>query len=129
MGALEQPFPEHALTSRKSSPRSPGRVVEAEYEWPFQSHASMGPVCAVADPRADGATLWTGSQKPHFARDPLTVSGHECRDFGLDRLRRFWLSDVAPASPIRPLTIGCRFQCWHRNRNLSSLSDFSLPDA
>jgi CO/xanthine dehydrogenase Mo-binding subunit len=45
------------------------RVVEAEYEWPFQSHASMGPACAVVDARADEATLWTGSQKPHFARD------------------------------------------------------------
>jgi nicotinate dehydrogenase subunit B len=45
------------------------RVIEAEYEWPFQSHASMGPACAVVDARADGATLWTGSQKPHFARD------------------------------------------------------------
>src|SRR6516164_1867675 len=31
------------------------RVVEAEYEWPFQSHASMGPACAVVDARADGA--------------------------------------------------------------------------
>jgi nicotinate dehydrogenase subunit B len=41
-------------------------VVEAEYEWPFQSHASMGPACAVVDARADGATLWTGSQ---IARD------------------------------------------------------------
>src|SRR5271157_1900402 len=48
---------------------SAARVVEAEYEWPFQSHASMGPACAVVDVRADGATLWTGSQKPHFARD------------------------------------------------------------
>jgi nicotinate dehydrogenase subunit B len=45
------------------------RVVEAEYEWPFQSHASMGPACAVVDARTDGATLWTGSQKPHYARD------------------------------------------------------------
>jgi hypothetical protein len=43
--------------------------LEAEYEWPFQSHASMGPACAVVDAREDGATLWTGSQKPHFARD------------------------------------------------------------
>ena len=36
---------------RRSMPPSPGRakVVEAEYEWPFQSHASMGPACAVAD--------------------------------------------------------------------------------
>jgi CO/xanthine dehydrogenase Mo-binding subunit len=48
---------------------SAAQVVEAEYEWPFQSHASMGPACAVVDARADGATLWTGSQKPHFARD------------------------------------------------------------
>src|SRR5467141_255798 len=29
----------------------------------------MGSACAVVDARADGATLWTGSQKPHFARD------------------------------------------------------------
>ena len=50
--------------------RAPGvRLVEAEYEWPFQSHASMGPACAVADVRADGCTVWTGSQKPHYTRD------------------------------------------------------------
>jgi hypothetical protein len=30
-------------------------VVEAEYEWPFQSHASMGPACAVFD--ASGVRL------------------------------------------------------------------------
>src|SRR5258707_15739943 len=46
--------------------KTAARVVEAEYEWPFQSHASMGPACAVADVRADGVTVWTGSPKPHF---------------------------------------------------------------
>jgi nicotinate dehydrogenase subunit B len=45
------------------------RIVEAEYEWPLQSHASMGPACAIADVKADSATIWTGSQKPHFTRD------------------------------------------------------------
>jgi nicotinate dehydrogenase subunit B len=45
------------------------KVVEAEYSWPFQSHASMGPSCAVADVKKDSATVWTGSQKPHYARD------------------------------------------------------------
>jgi nicotinate dehydrogenase subunit B len=45
------------------------RVVEAEYEWPLQSHASMGPACALADVKSDSATVWTGSQKPHFTRD------------------------------------------------------------
>src|SRR6266446_3818140 len=48
--------------------RSAARIVEAEYEWPFQSHASMGPACAVADVRSDGVTVWTGSQKPHFVQ-------------------------------------------------------------
>ena len=43
------------------------KIVQAEYEWPFQSHASMGPACAVADVRADGVTVWTGTQKPHYA--------------------------------------------------------------
>jgi nicotinate dehydrogenase subunit B len=48
--------------------KTAARVVQAEYEWPFQSHASMGPGCALADVRADGVTVWTGSQKPHFVQ-------------------------------------------------------------
>ena len=67
--------------------RTAHRVVEAEYEWPFQSHASMGPACAVADVRADGATVWTGSQKPHFGRTGVA------RLLGLppDRVRAIWV--------------------------------------
>jgi len=49
--------------------RGAARVVEAEYEWPFQSHASMGPACALVEIRGDQATCWTGSQKSHFVRD------------------------------------------------------------
>lgn len=49
--------------------KNTARVVEAEYEWPFQSHASMGPGCAIVDAKPDRATLWTGTQKPHYARD------------------------------------------------------------
>ena len=40
-----------------------GRSLSATYEWPIQSHASMGPSCAVADIRPDRATIWTGSPK------------------------------------------------------------------
>jgi nicotinate dehydrogenase subunit B len=39
--------------------------VSATYSWPLQSHASMGPSCAVADVKADGATVWTASQASH----------------------------------------------------------------
>jgi CO/xanthine dehydrogenase Mo-binding subunit len=43
------------------------RVVEATYEWPFQSHAGMAPACGVADVRDGEATIWSGTQKPHYA--------------------------------------------------------------
>jgi nicotinate dehydrogenase subunit B len=49
--------------------RNAARVVEAEYEWPFQSHACMGPGCGVVDVRPDKVTVWTGSPKSHFCRD------------------------------------------------------------
>jgi nicotinate dehydrogenase subunit B len=45
------------------------KTIEAEYEWPLQSHASMGPACAVADVKPNRCTVWTGSQKPHYVRD------------------------------------------------------------
>jgi len=37
-------------------------VVEAEYFVPYQSHASIGPSCAVAHLRGDDLTIWTQSQ-------------------------------------------------------------------
>ena len=63
------------------------RVVQAEYEWPLQSHASMGPACAVADVRGGEARLWTGSQKPHFARDGAAkIAG-----LPIDKVRGTWV--------------------------------------
>jgi len=41
------------------------RIVEGEYEFPTQSHASTGPACAVAEVREDAATIWTSTQKPY----------------------------------------------------------------
>jgi len=40
-------------------------LLKSTYYWPLQSHASMGPSCAVADVRTDGATVWTASQASH----------------------------------------------------------------
>jgi len=45
------------------------KALKASYFWPMQSHASIGPSCAVADVRADGATVWTASQGTHGNRD------------------------------------------------------------
>jgi nicotinate dehydrogenase subunit B len=58
--------------------------LSASYFWPNQSHASLGPSCAVADVRPDGAaTIWSASQGPTGLRTTLSKS------FGLpaDKMR------------------------------------------
>ncbi|HSB82744.1 MAG TPA: molybdopterin cofactor-binding domain-containing protein [Candidatus Methylomirabilis sp.] len=42
-----------------------GRTLNAVYQWPIQTHGSIGPSCAVADVRPDRATIWTASQATH----------------------------------------------------------------
>jgi nicotinate dehydrogenase subunit B len=64
-----------------------GKVVSATYRWPFQSHASMGPACAVADVQADHATIWTGDQKPHYIRDGVAA----LLDLPPEKVRGIWL--------------------------------------
>src|SRR6516164_5064843 len=44
------------------------KTLFASYFWPMQSHGSIGPSCAVADVRADRATVWTASQGTHGNR-------------------------------------------------------------
>lgn len=56
---------DEALTQAAASGAT---IITADYEWPFQSHASMAPACAVADVRPDGVTVWTGTQKPHYGQ-------------------------------------------------------------
>jgi CO/xanthine dehydrogenase Mo-binding subunit len=63
------------------------RVVRAEYEWPFQSHASMGPACAVAEVKEGTCTVWTGSQKPHFTRDGVA----RLLDLPPNKVRAVWV--------------------------------------
>ncbi len=56
----------------KGTPVSPQpqnvKTLAASYFWPMQSHASLGPSCAVANVRADEATVWTASQGTHDNR-------------------------------------------------------------
>jgi nicotinate dehydrogenase subunit B len=47
------------------------KQLSATYSWPFQSHASLGPSCAVADVRDDGATIWTSTQGTYGLRGNL----------------------------------------------------------
>jgi nicotinate dehydrogenase subunit B len=50
------------------------KTLSATYFWPYQSHASLGPSCAVADIRgggASGGTVWSASQGTHGLRANL----------------------------------------------------------
>jgi CO/xanthine dehydrogenase Mo-binding subunit len=54
--------------------KSAAKVIEAEYEWPFQSHAAMGPACALVDVKDGFATCYTGSQKSHFVQQGIAAT-------------------------------------------------------
>jgi nicotinate dehydrogenase subunit B len=63
------------------------KTLAATYYWPNQSHASLGPSCAVAHVRDEGTTIWTSSQSSHGMRATLS------RVFGLapDKVRVIFL--------------------------------------
>ena len=59
--------------------KTAARVIEAEYEWPFQSHAAMGPACALVEIKDGKVTCWTGSQKSHFVQNGAGRAARRCR--------------------------------------------------
>ena len=63
------------------------RIIEGEYEYPTQSHASTGPACGVADVRDGEATVWTSTQKPHYARDGVA----ELLGLPREKVRAIWM--------------------------------------
>jgi len=63
------------------------RILEGEYEFPTQSHASMGPACAVADVRDGGATVWTSTQKPHDCAAGIA----ELLELPPEKVRAIWM--------------------------------------
>ena len=70
---------------------SAAKKVQASYEVPFQSHATMGPGCAVADIHTDGvSTIWSGGQKPHALQKGFA----ELLDVPRDKVRVIWVEDA-----------------------------------
>jgi CO/xanthine dehydrogenase Mo-binding subunit len=72
--------------------KTAARIVEAEYEWPFQSHACMGPACALVEIKDGNVTCWTGSQKPHFVRNGIALT----LGIPAEKVRSIWV--VGPGS-------------------------------
>ena len=63
------------------------RIIEGEYEFPTQSHSSMGPACAVADVRDGEATVWTSTQKPYDTGYCVA----ELLGLPTDKVRSIWM--------------------------------------
>src|SRR5499433_1146258 len=66
--------------------KSAAKVIEAEYEWPFQSHAAMGPACSLVDVKDGSATCYTGSQKSHFVQAGIAAT----LELRLDKVHVIW---------------------------------------
>jgi nicotinate dehydrogenase subunit B len=63
------------------------RRIEAHYEYPFQSHACMGPACALAHITPEQVTVWMGGQKPY----PLRPTVAEMLGRPKSQVRVIWL--------------------------------------
>jgi nicotinate dehydrogenase subunit B len=63
------------------------RIIEGEYEFPTQSHASTGPACGVADYRDGACTIYTSTQKPHYAAEGVA----ELLDLPPEKVRAIWM--------------------------------------
>ncbi|MDB5729296.1 MAG: putative isoquinoline 1-oxidoreductase subunit beta IorB, molybdoprotein [Noviherbaspirillum sp.] len=52
--------------------RQASKTLSATYSWPFHSHGSIGPSCAVADVRGDGtAMVWSSTQDVYMQREAV----------------------------------------------------------
>jgi nicotinate dehydrogenase subunit B len=66
---------------------SAARVVEAEYEVPFQGHVSIGPAHATADPSNDQMTVYSNDMKSYGLRNGVA----QFLGMPRDRVRVIWM--------------------------------------
>ncbi|MGQ0734157.1 MAG: xanthine dehydrogenase family protein molybdopterin-binding subunit, partial [Acidobacteriota bacterium] len=63
------------------------KVVEAEYEVPFQGHTALGPAHAMADPSNDQLTIYSNDMKSYGLRNGVA----RFLDMPRDRVRVLWM--------------------------------------
>jgi len=85
-----------------------GKAVTAEYESPYLAHATMEPMNATADVRADRVTIWCGSQAQTRAQElASTISGIPIENITVNTVflgggfgRRGWADFVGDAVAV-----------------------------
>jgi CO/xanthine dehydrogenase Mo-binding subunit len=63
------------------------RVLEADYDVPFQGHVALGPAHAMADPTGDQLTIYSNDMKSYGLRDGVA----ELLQMPRDRVRVVWM--------------------------------------
>jgi CO/xanthine dehydrogenase Mo-binding subunit len=63
------------------------KVIEAEYEVPFQGHTSLGPAHAMADPSNDQLTIYSNDMKSYGLRNGVA----QFLEMPRDRVRVVWM--------------------------------------
>jgi nicotinate dehydrogenase subunit B len=63
------------------------KTFKAEYFVPYQLHASIGPSCAIADVKADSATLWSPTQSSFLTRGSVAA----ILKLPVDKVRVIWM--------------------------------------
>ena len=66
---------------------SAAKVIEAEYEYPFQGHVAIGPAHAMADPSNGLMTIWSNDMKAYRLRRGVA----DFLGIPRDRVRVIWL--------------------------------------
>ena len=66
---------------------SAAKVVEAEYDVPYQGHTSIGPAHAMADPSNDQMTIYSNDMKSYGLRNGVA----QFLDIPRDRVRVVWM--------------------------------------
>jgi nicotinate dehydrogenase subunit B len=67
--------------------KNAAKVIEAEYEIPFQGHTSIGPAHAMADPSNNQLTIYSNDMKSYGMRDGVA----EFLQIPRDRVRVVWM--------------------------------------
>ncbi|HZL93170.1 MAG TPA: molybdopterin cofactor-binding domain-containing protein, partial [Vicinamibacterales bacterium] len=67
--------------------KSAAKVIEADYDIPFQGHTSIGPAHAMADPSNDQLTIYSNDMKSYGLRDGVA----EFLKMPRDRVRVVWM--------------------------------------
>jgi nicotinate dehydrogenase subunit B len=67
--------------------KAAAKVIEAEYEIPFQGHTALGPAHAMADPSNDQLTIYSNDMKSYGLRDGVA----ELLKIPRDRVRVVWM--------------------------------------